>query len=157
MKEIQLTRGKVALVDDKDFDRVNQFNWNARVTYGLWYACRWLPGGKGKCQYLHQFIFPGIDQIDHIDGDGLNNQSSNLRPANDSQNQANRKKKMAGCVSQFKGVSWRVNRGHWIASIRLSNYRQYLGCYESEIDAAHAYDYAAKIYFGEFARLNFPE
>lgn len=167
MKEIILTQGKVALVDDEDFDRVNQFNWCAiKTTSGRvrFYASRSSPrdcNGKQKFILLHRVIL-GVDGapgncIDHVSGDGLDNRRSNLRFASQSQNNANRFKQASPAASRYKGVFWRTARACWIAHIRVSKYGQYLGRYESEEAAAIAYDYAAKIYFGEFARLNFPE
>jgi len=158
MKEIQLTQGKVALVDDEDFDRVNQFKWCARRSNKIFYVLRNVlqPDGAYKSQLLHQFLMPGVSQIDHRNGDGLDNQKSNLRPASHSQNIAN-SRKSSGCSSKFKGVHWDNIRSLWAAQIRINWAKLNLGRYESEEDAAHVYDYAAKIYFGEFARLNFPE
>jgi hypothetical protein len=91
--------------------------------------------------------------VDHWDGNTLNNVRSNLRPASDSQNQANRKKKK-GCSSKFKGVSATKN-GRWIAYITVNYTRIWLGSYDLECDAASAYDSAARKYFKGFANTNF--
>lgn len=151
MKEIQLTQGKVALVDDEDFDRVNQFKWYAAESRGRVYAGR---QANKKTVFMHCFL-AGQTGIDHKDGNGLNNQRDNIRLATKSQNQHNRRKLLKGS-SVFKGVCWDDKSRAWRSSIRVNQTQVYLGIFECEIDAAHVYDYVARIYFGEFARLNFP-
>lgn len=159
MKEIQLTQGKIALVDDEDFDRVNQLKWCAQCIHTRkgWRAISNAPRvqGRGRTLYMHRFLVPGQIQIDHKDGNGLNNQKSNLRPATPSQNAANQRK-LSKSSSVFKGVKWHRTGHCWQAQIGVNGAYVYLGVYASEADAAHVYDYAARIYFGEFARLNFP-
>lgn len=163
MKLLPLNRGKFAQVPDDAYDRVIQageeYRWYVRKHRNTFYAQRSIPHpnkpGKMTAQSLHQFLLPGVKQIDHADGDGLNNQWDNLRPATDTQNSANRKK-LTNTTSRFKGVCWHKGIRSWIAQIKIHQYHLHLGSYESEEDAAHVYDYAAKIYFGEFARVNFP-
>jgi hypothetical protein len=92
--------------------------------------------------------------VDHHDGDGLNNQGYNLRPATHFQNCQNSRGKH-GIYSLFKGIRQRRG-GQWTARIRVYKKELSLGCFHDEIEAAKAYDLAAKKYFGEFARLNFP-
>lgn len=156
MKEIKLTQGKCALVSDDVFSRVSAYKWCARRSRNTFYAYRniILPDGKRTLQAMHQFLLPGVNEIDHVDGDGLNNQPDNIRPATASQNRANQKKR-TGCAGN-KGVSWDKKRKLWLAGIQVGGRRLNLGRYEDETDAAHVYDYAARIYFGEFAWLNFP-
>lgn len=160
MREIILTQGKTALVDDTDFEQVSKHKWFCHHIGGNFYAERMIPksenSGKRTYQSMHQFLFPSSLQIDHEDGNGLNNQRYNLRDASNPQNGANRKKQKS-TVSKFKGVSWENPRECWRAELTVEGCRVFLGRYESEEDAAHVYDYAAKINFGEFARLNFPE
>lgn len=158
MKEIPLTKSKITLIDDIDFNSVNQFKWHARKHRKTYYACRTirLAGGAKASQRLHQFLLPGVVEIDHKDEDGLNNQRCNLRPATASQNKANRGKPLGDFSSRFKGVSWHRQIKKYRAGIMVDGKHISLGCYDSEEDAAISYDYAAKIYFGEFARLNFP-
>jgi hypothetical protein len=95
---------------------------------------------------------PGMD-VDHINGNGLDNRRCNLRPATRSQNNMNRAKRRG--VSKFKGVS--PKRGKWRAYLKTGKKQHNLGVFESEYDAARAYDVKAKEMFGEFARVNFPE
>ena len=164
MKEIPLTQGKTTRIDDEDFDAVieagSQHPWHAHKSENTFYAARTVPDpdnpGKQSTQFLHRFLRPGAAQVDHKDGDGLNNQSENLREATDTQNQANQKKQSRPTSSVFKGVSLNINTKSWMARIRVKGILLHLGYYESEEDAAHVYDYAARIYFGEFARPNFP-
>lgn len=159
MKEIKLTQGKTALVDDEDFERVNQFKWYASsAKSGLWYARRnvTVDVGKQKTIRLHQFVMPGHRQIDHKNGNGLDCQKHNLRPSTGAQNQANQKPQTKRKSSKFKGVSFHKLTGLWQASITKVQKQKHLGCFASEEAAARAYDNAAKELFGEFARLNFP-
>jgi hypothetical protein len=148
-KRIPLTQGKFAIVDDADYDSVSRFNWYAERHKRRWYARRQMDGKK---QRLHQFILSGVKSIDHRDGDGLNNTRQNLRPASRSQNGANQKKIRGS--SRFKGVFWHLKK--WQVSIHADQKSIYLGRFDKETTAAKAYDAAAKFYFGEFARLNFP-
>jgi hypothetical protein len=166
MKIIPLTQGKVALVDDEDFERASQLKWCAHhhvTDLTKWYATH------SEFQYkingrqfniglrLHRFILSVFDpaiEIDHIDHDGLNCQRHNLRIATRSQNQMNRRK-INGCSSQFKGVYWHKRDRKWISQIKLDGIKQYIGRFDSELDAATAYDSVANSMFGNFALLNF--
>lgn len=156
MKEIPLTQGQVALVDDADFERVNQFKWHARRAGGAFYAVHMVKNaGKQEAVRLHRFILPGIGPIDHKDGNGLNNCRDNLRPASKAQNGQAFRRKSIGASSSFRGVS-RLPYSRWRAQIRTGGITYYLGCFDVEEDAALAYDWAAKELFGEFASPNFP-
>jgi hypothetical protein len=93
--------------------------------------------------------------VDHEDGNGLNNQRANLRPATQSQNLANQRKR-PGLTSQFKGVRWYGKLTPWRASISIGGRRVHLGSFITEEAAARAYDAAALAEWGEYARLNFP-
>jgi hypothetical protein len=158
MKTIPLTKGYVALVSDEDFERVNAYKWCAKVDPHTVYAIRSLrlEDGKRTTIKMHRFIAgvtnPQID-VDHKDHNGLNNQRENLRVCTRAQNHGNRKKTRG--TATFKGVTW--DREKWLAGIRINRKRQYLGRFTDEIDAAMAYDDAARQLFGPFALTNFPE
>lgn len=106
---------------------------------------------------MHKMILPGVE-VDHIDGNPLNNRRSNLRPATRTQNQRNRRKQRKPVTSRYKGVCLNRKTGKWIAYINPGGGKTiYLGSHRVEEDAARAYDEAARRHHGAFARLNFPE
>jgi hypothetical protein len=154
-KEIPLSQGKVAIVDDEDYERVSQFKWCAMNTYGdKWYAARGIgkkAGQKNKTIYLHRFILD-VPLVDHIDGDSLNCRRANLREVTPKQNSWNRK---AWGDSGFKGVIY-IGGGRWKAMINTEASRQLIGVFDSPEQAAHAYDAKAKEVYGAYAWLNFP-
>lgn len=159
MKTIPLTQGKVAMVDDADFEAVNAHKWYAHNIGRRWCARRNVrkTDGKQTGQFLHQFLMPGVAEIDHRDGDALNNQRVNIRPATRRQNQQGFRWKEIGTTSNFRGVSWDKFHRKWKAQIQLGSRRTHLGYFEVEKDAAHAYDAAARKYFVDgFIHLNFP-
>ena len=166
MKTIELTKGYVALVDDEDFDKVNEFKWQANEarrkdgSIGTVYVTRTVYGESGTkvTQRLHRFLTDVTDpkiEVDHRDGNGLNNQSENLRISSRTQNQGN-SRKQTGTSSKFKGVTWNKRRCEWHAQIQISAKKRHLGDFDSEIEAALAYDTAACALFGDFAHCNFP-
>lgn len=158
MKEIYLTQGKVALVDDEDFEYLNQWKWCAAKGGNAFYAIRMEPGNPRTLILMHQQILDFPEEVDHKDGDGLNNQRLNLRACTRSQNHMNRRPK-PGCSSRFKGVSFNEKcRIHpWRAMIMVNYKRTYIGFYTTEEEAALAYNQKALELFGEFARLNIIE
>jgi len=159
MKEIELTQGKVALVDDDDYEYLGQWNWHAVRTKNTFYARRNYYVSRNplvqRPKLIHREIFEyrGIDlcglHVDHINGDGLDNRWTNLRPANDRENARNRRPQ-EGCSS--KGVTWFEGRC-WRAQIHVDK-QIHLGYYSTLEEAQAAYDAAAAEYFGEFARTN---
>ena len=159
MKEIPLTQGKVALVDDEDYNRVIQFKWRCSDRGTSFYAMRTIdsPLGNGyTTQLLHHFILGSNKRVDHKDRNGLNCQKSNLRHATASQNAQNQVR-YTRAKSGFKGVYPLRGKkeGLYRASITADKVTYDLGEFESVIDAALAYDEAAKKYHGDYAQLNF--
>ncbi len=154
MKEIQLSKGYVALVDDEDFERVAQYKWSASLTKTNVYGIRKIrkEDGNTTSQMLHRFIMGVSDlskDVDHEDHNGLNCQRYNLRTGSRTQNNGNQLKTRGS--SKYKGVSWDKERKLWRSWLRGC-----LGRFHSEVEAAFAYDRAAREYFGEFALCNFP-
>lgn len=155
--------GKVALVDDEDFEHLSKWDWYARAITSrnrIRYAVREEgPREHRKVIFMHNVIL-GVKGVDHRNGDGLDNRRCNVRAATQSENSRNTRKmlyrKGKPTSSQYKGVCFDKQRKKWEAYIHPKNRRKrHLGRFESEVDAARAYDKAAKEHFGEFARPNF--
>lgn len=156
--KIPLTQGYYALVDEDDATWLSQWNWY----YWDGYARRngeWHPVEDGRLArdpiLMHRSILQLPDQmdVDHANGDGLDNRRLNIRPATRAQNMHNR-----GSVSgsEYKGVHWHKRRGKWAAAISVNGTRYHLGYFHSDVEAALSYDEAAVEHHGEFAHLNFP-
>jgi hypothetical protein len=157
-----MTQPRYAKVDSADYYRLKKYEWVAQKIGRRCYARRYMAGGKesrGTIVYLHQEIIdvPKGMVIDHINHDGMDDRSANLRAATLAQNMRNRKKISRSCSSKYKGIHWFKRYRKWSASIRYENKRIFLGYFENEIDAAKAYDAAALKYHKEFAVLNFPD
>jgi hypothetical protein len=150
----------VCTIDTLFYDLIKGHRWSAYRASGskTYYAktCVLKPDGKQTTLYIQQFILPDTDEIDHKDGNGLNNRKENLRPATHSQNMANRKKISKNTTSKFLGVHWREDVKKFRAYLSLNKKRFDLGHFHDEVEAAKAHDKAALAHFGEFARLNFP-
>jgi hypothetical protein len=167
---VTLTQNKVALIDDSHA-YISHKNWHAiRSTKNpkyTWYAARrvYRKGTKSYMIYMHIEIMEHIlnrplkkdEEVDHKNNDGLDNRSENLRIATHSQNLYNQRIRSTKKTSQYKGVCWDKERNKWSAQINMNKKQIHIGRFESERDAAIAYDTLLKTIAGTFARLNFPE
>lgn len=159
MIEIPLTKGCVALVDDRD-NHLATFKWHTHENPPGVYARRTIAGrlGRSRIEFMHHAVLgvPSSVQVDHVNGNGLDNRRENLRIASHAQNQANRRLGKNN-TSGFKGVYWHRGHGRWRAAIKVSGRKIVLGHFITPEAAARAYDKAALEHFGAYARINFPE
>ena len=158
-REIPLTQGKVAIVDDRDFDELSRFKWQTtRDRSGTFYAVRTTTrvGDKPRTVRMHRQILGAVagEDVDHANHDTLDNQRHNIRTCTPSQNHGNRRKPRGACSSRFKGVYWHKASKKWSARIKHQAKQHSLGYFDDERDAARAYNVAALEHFGEFALLN---
>lgn len=151
MKFIALTKGAIALVDDEDFESLMRNSWHLQSTG---YAAR--GGGNRPYVLMHRQITKAPDDrdVDHANGDPLDNRRGNLRPCTAGQNQYNRRKSKN---RKYKGVFVRAGHKSFYAEIMTHGVRHHLGAFATDEMAARAYDAAAKAHHGSFARLNFPD
>jgi len=162
MIELSISNGKVALIPEQCYDSLINFKWTACCSRGkTWYA---VSAPNERRHSMHRLVWNLINgpipkgmEIDHIDGNGLNNSIENLRLVTPQQNHFNTRLKKLNNTSKFKGVSWNEQCKNWRASIIFNDKFIHIGRYKSEIEAAKAYDRKAKELFGEFARPNFKE
>jgi hypothetical protein len=157
MKNIWLTQGQVAIVDDEDYEMLSAYNWYAVKIKGGFYARRSLSAhGKSYKHIMMHRVIMGVDEesifVDHRDRNGLNNQKSNLRFATVSQNACNKKTQKNN--SGHKGVYFRKSKNIFQASLRINGKPIYLGSSKDVLVCAKMYNDAAIKYFGEFAKLN---
>lgn len=157
MKLILLTQGKVAIVDDEDYDKISKHKWYAGKMGNTYYAVRKSPRkhGKQRTLYMHNEILdiPLGFETDHKNHCGLDNRKVNLRPCTRSENQHNRKRQNG--TSQYKGVHWDKDTKKWQSQIGLNGKTIHLGQFCLETVAAKTYDAKAIEIFGEFANTNF--
>jgi hypothetical protein len=154
MKEIPLTQGKVALVDDGDYGLVIQHKWYAAELKRHWYAVR--SGQNHRMIFLHREIMnasAGV-QVDHINGNGLDCRRENLRLCTPAENNRNSSKPRSN-TSGYKGVTWHKRGAKWQAAISWNRKSIHLGLFSDPETAARAYDEAARKYHGAFAKTNF--
>jgi hypothetical protein len=153
-KHIELTKGAVAIVDDDDYEELSKYKW---FLHKDGYAVRNIRLGVNKrtAEMMHRVIMktPKGLEVDHIDGNKLNNCKANLRNCTHKQNMGNLKKRSNG-KSKYKGVSRVTGSNKWQSYVLHQGETIYFGVYSSEKDAASVYnDWAIKT-FGEFASLN---
>ena len=157
MKQIPLTKGRFALVDNNSFNYISKFKWYFGPDgYARRSQYIGLKNGNPivKTIRMHHLIVKKPDGfvIDHIDGDRLNNTRSNLRVATRSQNNMNRISLNGS--SKYKGVTWNKKSKKWQAQIWMNNKCKVLGQFLNEKEAAKVYNQTAVKYQGKFARLN---
>jgi hypothetical protein len=160
-KSIPLTQGKFALVDDEDYEYLNQWKWCCQSQEFIDYAIRCIYGEIGHTTIrMHRVILHAKQGqiIDHINHNGLDNRKLNLRFCTCSQNNINRIRQNNN-TSGFRGIfrAWRKTKPRWGAHLQLNGKIKHAGYYDSPEEAARAYDLIAKTYFGEYAVLNYPE
>lgn len=151
---IPLTRGKHTIIDAEDYPKVIHRRWQCSPDG---YA-RYTNHAEGGMVAMHRLLMnaPCDLKVDHINGDSLDNRKVNLRICNDAQSAQNRgpQKKRSANASRYKGVYWAQSPRKWMAIIATNSNRMYLGVYETEDEAAMAYNRAALVAHGPFARLN---
>lgn len=150
MKAIPLTQGKEAIVDDEIYEYLTCWSWHYSTGYAK--RCDW-NNGKSRIVRMHHFVLPLKEgmQVDHINGNGLDNRRENLRLVTKSQNMMNRGTQK-NSTSGFKGVN--KHQGKWRAYILENRRQRHLGMFNTKEEAALAYNEAAKVIHGEYARLN---
>ncbi len=167
---IQLTQGNFAEVDEIDSNLAST-KWQAwrygKQTNPVWYASRTECAGGMPCKkiYMHRIVLSRIlgrdlsryEQVDHINHDGLDNRRINLRLSTHKQNHRNIRIPGMMKSSCFKGVSWSKQHDRWRAQIKIDGRTIHLGLFTYEVDAAKAYDSAAKMAFQNFCCLNFKQ
>lgn len=160
MRVIILTQGQHTVVADDVYEWANKFKWQAMKGRCTYYAVRKirLEDGSRATSFLHREIMKASpsDEVDHRDGDGLNNLDENLRICSRLENARNRAMQRNN-TSGFKGASFRATRGKWQASIWIAGKQKNLGYFDTAVEAAREYDRAALGRFGEFAKINFPQ
>lgn len=155
MNLIPLTQNQFAMVDDSEVEAINAYKWFCARIKGRYVAVRKSHGPTRRNIYMHRVIMnaPRKMEVDHIDGNGLNNQKSNLRLCVTLQNVKNRKIPITN-KSGFKGVHWDVESKKWKAQISCNGKQKSIGRFHDKIDAAEAYDACAISMHGEFAKTN---
>jgi hypothetical protein len=162
MRTIELTKAKVAIVDDEDYEMIvsSGYRWTAFENRSRCYAGTAFRTPDGmRAVLMHRFIMGVTEreiEVDHINGNPLDNRRSNLRLATRGQNAKNRRKKVTAKL-KYKGIE--IDRGNgqspYRARIYVDGKAIRLGSYKTQEEAARAYDNGARKYHGEFARLNF--
>jgi hypothetical protein len=146
-------------VDTQNYPLVQGRHWHGRRIGSSFYAetNSYKPDGKRTKIFMHAVLLPDAEMRKHKDGNGLNNRRANLCAVTRSENSASAKRRRGSMSSRFRGVSRVRSGGKWRAYVAVAGKGVYLGSFQLEVDAALAYDRAAKEYFGDFASLNFPK
>lgn len=159
INKIKLTQGQFALVDSEDFNKLSQYKWWADYnTHTKSYYAKGYIGirnGKQIIKRMHRVIMnaPNKLQVDHINHNTLDNRKQNLRLCTNAENQCNQKG-YENTTSKYKGVCWHKRDKVWTAQIQRNKKQVHLGYFDSEIQAAKAYNKKAKELFGEYTLSN---
>lgn len=155
---LPLTNGGAVIVDSADLPIVGRYKWYGIESNGTTYAQANIKVPVGRTGYkwttlkLHRVLFPESEVVDHIDGNGLNDSRSNLRPASRGENSRNRKH--FSKRTPYKGVSWKADVGKWCARINAQGRVIHLGYFGDAAEAARAYNRASLKMHGKFSRIN---
>lgn len=159
MGEIRLSNGMVAKVDDADLEWLSRWNWHSMGEGRKRYAGRLERRGSGVRVFIsmHRALmgFPEGKQVDHINGDSLDNRRGNLRICDHFGQHRNARKSARG-RSPYRGVAWMKNMGRWQVRITVTGKKLFLGYTATDEEGARIYDEAARKHHGEFACVNFP-
>lgn len=157
-KIIALTQGQFTVVDDEDYPQLMNYKWYAhkKSRNDGYYAARNGGNSKAKKIFMHREIMntPAGFETDHINGNGLDNQKSNLRVCSKEQNQHNQTVKRKNTSSKYKGVSYYKKNKKWGVNMTFHGKCLFFGLYDSEVEAANIYNLFAIELFGEYASLN---
>lgn len=151
MRELHLLHGSVKL-DDDDYEKYAHLNW---CSTSKGYVVRHVKGQKGK-QSLHRLIL-GVEShewADHINGDRMDNRKENLRKCSRLENSRNMGKRKCPTSSKFKGVYWDSQMSKYRARLYHDGKNHHIGLFDTQEDAAKAYNKKALAIQGTFARIN---
>lgn len=156
--ELITRAGQAYFIDDEDFEKIKNFSWHViKSPYTMYVSAMKKEYGKPYTAILLHRLVMGASkgmEVDHINGNGLDNRKINLRMCSQSQNQANRQKTSKHMSSKFKGVYWCKRQKRWVAKIDCNSKRHYIGSFVNETDAAVAYNKKSAELFGDFSRIN---
>lgn len=159
MKKISLPDGTVAIVSDVDYEYLSQYSWSKDTNGYARCSVRHVTTYGQKTMSMHRMVMFHLEdiklkQVDHINGNILDNRRENLRVCTAKQNARNngRTKRLH---SQYKGVTWHKKSGKWQAQIMLDGKNKHIGLHSDELEAAKAYDKKAQELHGEFSNRNF--
>lgn len=158
-KIIALTHGHETIISDEDYDMLSLHKWRAHFNDPNVYAQAWIKvQNVWKTISLHSMILPpklGYD-VDHINGDSLDNRRSNLQYLLHKYN-TQKRRTPSNNTSGYRGVTFHLATGKWLAQIRSDNKNYHLGVFTDKIEAAKAYDIAARKLLSKYATINFPD
>lgn len=158
-RTISLTKGKHAIVDNDDYNMLLEYSWysNESSSHPYAYRSQWVSGENRSVEIPMHHVVMGCGgegkEVDHINGDGLDNRKENLRFVTRAQNNWNQKSRKF-TSSKYKGVGWNKRRKYWESYIQVDNKKHHLGSHQNEEMAALAYDLSALCLRGEYARVN---